>query len=441
MTKIDILDRLANKQAKIGVVGMGYVGLPLALSLAEAGFSVMGIDINSEKIKALAAGMLVLAENEPGLLGLLRRVRRKKKCQFSPKVENLRSCDAVVIAVQTPLKKNSILPDYSILKQAITDTAANMQQGVLLVIQSTIAPGSSYKFIIPWIKRSRGFNAEVDYQYAYVPERVMPGKLLVSLRDFPRIIGADNKDAAAAAKFLYSPITRGKIDTVSVAVAEVAKVTENSYRYIEINFVNALSILCEEYGVSFEKVRELVNRRDNIRLLQPGAGIGGHCLPKDPWLLVWGEKQSRLRPLFKLCGEINRSMAGHVVGMTKKALEEAGIKLNRANLAILGYSYKEETDDIRDTPAARIAGKLKKLGAKITIHDPYVKSWRGNLSEAVGGKDAVVVLTAHREYQSVSLTKLKKIIKNPIVIDGRQTWDMNKARRLGFKYFRIGDAV
>lgn len=441
MTKIDILDKFANKQAKIGVVGMGYVGLPLALSLAEAGFPVTGIDINSDKIKALSDGLLVLAENEPGLLNLLRRVRSKKKCQFSTRVEDLRSCDAVVIAVQTPLKKNSFLPDYSVLKQAVGDTAANMKKGALLVMQSTIAPGSSYKYIIPWIKRKRGFNAGIDYQYAYVPERVMPGKLLVSLRDFPRIIGADDRIAAEAARLLYASITKGKIDTSPVVTAELAKVTENSYRYMEINFVNALSILCQRHGVSFGKVRELVNRRDNIRLLQPGAGIGGHCLPKDPWLLVLGETQSRLRPLFKLCGEINRSMAGQVVELTKTALGEAGIKLNRANLAILGYSYKEETDDIRDTPAARIADKLKKLGAKITIHDPYVKSFGGNLSEVVRGKDAVVVLTAHRQYRNFSVIKLKKLLKSKIVIDGRQTWDMNKARRLGLKYLRIGDAV
>lgn len=441
MTKIDILDKFANKQAKIGVVGMGYVGLPLALSLAEVGFSVTGIDINSEKIKSLSDGLLVLAENEPGLLDLLRRVRSKKKCQFSAKVEDLRSCDAVVIAVQTPLKKNSFMPDYSVLKQAVGDTAANMKKGALLVMQSTIAPGSSYKYIIPWIKRKRGFNAGIDYRYAYVPERVMPGKLLVSLRDFPRIIGADDRIAAEAARLLYASITKGKIDTSPVVTAELAKVTENSYRYMEINFVNALSILCQRHGASFGKVRELVNRRDNIRLLQPGAGIGGHCLPKDPWLLVSGEKRSRLRPLFKLCGEINRSMAGQVVELTKIGLGEAGIKLNRANLAILGYSYKEETDDIRDTPAARVADRLKKLGVKITIHDPYVKSFGGNLSEVVRGQDAVVVLTAHRQYRNFSVIKLKKLLKSKIVIDGRQTWDMNKARRLGLKYLRIGDAV
>ncbi len=441
MTKIDTLDRFANKQAKIGVVGMGYVGLPLALCLAEAGFSVIGIDINSDKIKSLTEGGLVLAENEPGLLDLLRRVRRKKKCQFSATVEDLRSCDAVVIAVQTPLKKNSFLPDYSVLKKAVSDVAANMKKGTLVVMQSTIAPGSSHKLIIPWIKRKTGFNCGVDYRYAYVPERVMPGKLLVSLRDFPRIIGVDDKDAAGAAKFLYSPITKGKIDTVSVAAAEVAKVSENSYRFMEINFVNALSVLCQRQGVSFEKVRQLVNRRDNIRLLQPGAGVGGHCLPKDPWLLVWRQKQSQLRPLFKLCGEINRSMAGQVVELAKKSLKDAGIKLNRANLAILGYAYKEETDDTRETPATRIVDKLKKLGVRITIHDPYVKDWRGNLSEVVAGKDAVIVLTAHREYRNFPLRKLKKLIKNAIVIDGRQTWNMNEARRLGIKYFRIGDAV
>lgn len=434
MTKTDLLARLANRKARIGVVGMGYVGLPLALCLADAGFWVTGVDINQNKIKALSRGLLVLAGNEPGLLDLLKRVKDRKKCQFSANAADLRSCDAVVIAVQTPLKQKGLVPDYSILKKAVLDTAANIQNGALLVIQSTIAPGTSYKFIFPWIKKT-------DYLYAYVPERVMPGKLLVSLRDFPRIIGADDKTAGEAAKRLYAPVTGGKIDTVSIATAEVAKVTENSYRYVEINFVNALSGLCEKHGVSLETVRELVNRRDNIRLLQAGAGVGGHCLPKDPWLLVWGEKQSRLRHLFKLCREINQSMAGQVVELVNTALTEAGISLKGANLAILGYSYKEETDDIRDTPAERVADKLKKLGAKIVIHDPYIRDFKRDFSEAVAGKDAVVVATAHREYRNFSLEHLKKLLKHPIIIDGRQTWDISRARRLGFKYLRIGDAA
>lgn len=428
-----MLDKLKNRKTKVGVVGMGYVGLPLALSLAEAGFEVIGVDIDETKIKALQKGLLTFAKREPGLGELLTKIHRKGNCVFTKDHKKLVDADAAVITVQTPLMKNRLRPDYRVLLKAVKTASTVLSGGSLFVVQSTIAPGTSRELILPLLSK--------DIFYAYVPERVVPGKMLATLKGLPRIIGADDKISALAAKHLYRPITEGEIDEVDVATAEITKTAENSYRFMDINFANALSLICEELGVSYQDVRRLANRRDNIHLLQPGAGIGGHCIPKDPWLLVWKSKSRHLKNLFKQGKLINSSMPEHLAELVKRGLAGARIPARKAVVAVLGYSYREGSDDTRETPAEAAISYLKKNNIRFVIHDPLVPRFQGDLIKILKGKDAAVVLTAHEEYRKLRPETIKKLLRTPLVIDGRQTWEAGAMRKAGITFLQIGEGV
>lgn len=434
-----LIRRLADRSATVGVVGMGYVGLPLALSLAQEGFKVIGVDIDQKRIKSLSQGKLTFAHNEPDLAALLQKEPKKGRLRLVTDHQELSGCDAVVITVQTPLQRGRLLPDYRILKSAVRDSAAVMKTGALLVVQSTVAPGTSARLIKPLVEKVSPKRLGRKFWYAHVPERIIPGKILETLRDLPRIIGSDDPLSARAARLLYEPITRGQIDEANVVTAEMAKTAENAHRFMDINFANALALLCEEYGVSYQAVRQHANKRDNVHLLQPGAGIGGHCIPKDPWLLVWQHAGGQLERLFREGEKINQLMAAHVVELVKYGLRKVRVHPGQARLAILGYSYREGSDDVRDTPAKRVINKLRRAGMSCSIHDPLVVRYRQDLKQVIEAKDAVVVLTAHQEYRDLPLRLVKRLLKHPLIIDGRQTWDKKKAVKQGFTYLQIGE--
>lgn len=434
-----LLEELKRRRARVGVVGMGYVGLPLALSLAEDGFPVTGLDIDQRKLQSLQKGVLTFAQREPKFSELLRSVLKKNAIAFSSDYGDLRSCRAIVVTVQTPLASDRCSPDYSVLLSAATRVAKVFSPGTLIVIQSTIAPGTSRSLLLPLLMRESKKVVGEDFWYAYCPERVMPGRMLSTLHDLPRIIGGDDVVSRRAATYLYQPITRGRLDATTIVTAEFTKTAENSHRYLEISYANALALLCEQYGISYQDVHRLANMRDNVHLLQPGVGIGGHCIPKDPWLLVWKHPRSVLTRLFRTTDVVNRSMARHVVNLLLRGLREFRVPIKHANIAILGFAFREGSDDIREAPAARVVFILDRKKIRYTIHDSFVPTYQGDVQEILRGKDAVLVLTAHPEYRKLSLPAVKRILKHPLIIDGRQTWDVHRARRLGFLYYQIGD--
>lgn len=440
MTIIERIKKISKGEATIGVVGLGYVGLPLALSLADVGFKVIGVDIDKKRIDGFNRGELIFGSNEPSLLELLSKVGKSGKCKFSTEYDELKDCDVIVVSVQTPLQKSKLVPDYRILKSAVKSVARVISPGVLLVIQSTIAPGTSKSIIWPIVEKISRKTLGQNLFYAYVPERIMPGRILDTLKNMPRIIGADDENSRKAATALYKYVTNAEIDSASVISAEISKTAENSYRFIEINFANALALLCEKHGASFQDVRRLANKHENVKLLWPGAGIGGHCIPKDPWLLAWGKRQSLMGGLFNIGKKINQSMPLHTIELIKLGLNKINIKIKGAEIAVLGVSYREGSDDVRSSPATAVISLLTKVGAKLTIHDSEIPEYRKKeLAEVVKNKHAVVVLTAHEEYRKFSLSKLKGLLKYPLIIDGRQTWDRREAIRLGFTYLQIGE--
>ena len=440
MTINDRIKKIFKREATIGVVGLGYVGFPLALSLADAGFKIIGVDIDKKRVDGFNRGKLIFGESEPGLQELLHKVNKSDKCKFSTQYDELENCDAIVISVQTPLQKDKFVPDYRILKSAVESVARIIPHNSLLVVQSTIAPGTSKSIIRPIVEKISKKTLGKNLFYAYVPERIMPGRTLDTLKNMPRIIGADNEISRKAATALYKYVTNADIDSASVISAEISKTAENSYRFIEINFANALALLCEEYGASYNDVRRLANKHENIKLLWPGVGIGGHCIPKDPWLLVWNKRRNLMGNLFNSGKKINQTMPIHTIDLIKLGLKKIDVKVKDAEIAVLGVSYREGSDDVRSSPASAVISLLIKMGAKLEIHDSEIPEYcNKNLIEVLKDKHAVVVLTAHDEYRKFSLNKLKGLLKFPLIIDGRQTWDRQEAIKLGFTYLQIGE--
>lgn len=440
MTIKERIEKISKGEATIGVVGLGYVGLPLALSLAAAGFKVIGVDIDKKRVDGFNHDKLTFGESEPGLQELLLEVNKSNKCRFSTKYDELEDCDAIVISVQTPLQKDKLTPDYRVLKSAVKSVTKIISPGALLVVQSTIAPGTSRSIIWPIVEKISRKTLGKNLFYAYVPERIMPGRTLDTLKNMPRIIGADDENSRRAATALYKYVTNSDIDSASVISAEISKTAENSYRFMEINFANALALLCEKHGASYQDVRRLANKHENVKLLCPGVGIGGHCIPKDPWLLVWNNRQSLMGNFFSIGKKINQTMPLHTIDLIKQGLKKFNMKINDAEIVILGISYREGSDDIRSSPASAVISGLTKMGAKLTIHDPLVSEYcNQDLSDVVKNKHAVVVLTAHDEYRKFSLNKLKSLLKYPLIIDGRQTWDRQEAIKFGFTYLQIGE--
>lgn len=434
-----LLTRLERKTASVGIVGLGYVGLPLALTLTQAGFHVVGVDINREKVQSLSQGKLPFAQREPGLRALLQKMNALGTCDFSDEFRRLRTLDAIIITVQTPLRGH-LIPDYRILMPAIHSVSSVIKKAALLVVQSTVAPRTSRDQICPLVEKLTAFKIGRDLFYAHVPERVMPGAMLQTLQDLPRIIGADDDISRQAARLLYEPITRGHIDLTDTTTAETAKTAENAHRYAEIQFANALALTCERYGVSYQKVRNLANKRSNVHLLQPGSGVGGHCIPKDPWLLVAKHRKSLLRSLFLVGNAVNEFMVDHTVILVQRGLRKAHVQAKGAQVAVLGYSYREGSDDIRSTPTQGVVEKLHKVGIRCTIHDPLVSLYRRKkIEDVIHGKDAIVIVTAHQEYRDYPLSRIKQLLKHPIIIDGRQTWSRKEVVKHGFIHLQIGE--
>jgi UDP-N-acetyl-D-mannosaminuronic acid dehydrogenase len=308
----------------------------------------------------------------------------------------------------------------------------------------------------PLLEKVSSMEAGRDFFLAFSYERVMVGRLIKNMIDLPRVVGGLNEESTERAMELYGHIVRAKLCPTDILTAEVAKVVENTYRDVNIAFSNEVALICESLGVDAFKVRELVNTLPNdpsnqatnpVRnMLFPGAGTGGHCLPKDPWLLKYGlDTYGRSKFFPKIIvdsREINDSMPLHVVDLVEDALAERGKKLKGAKVAVLGVAFLENSDDTRNTPSATLYVELKKRGANPVLHDPIVRDFElpitSDLDEAVANADAVVISTKHREYLKMDLEKLKERLNTPILIDGRNAFSSETASRAGLTYRGIG---
>lgn len=431
---------IATKNARLAVIGLGYVGLPVAAMFADSGFDVLGVEIRTDRVKMINAGKSPIDGDEPGLEELLNRVVVSNKLRATAYYEDLRDRDVILIDVETPVDETHV-PRYEALKSACRNLASVMKNGALVIIESTIAPGTIRGTVLPLLQE-KGLILNQDFYLGNCPERVMPGKLLANLRLMSRVCGGSSPDTAATMISLYRTIVETDLDPADWATAELVKTVENTYRDVQIAFANEVALICEQAGADVFRVRELVNKSPFRQMHIPGAGVGGHCIPKDPWLLAYGVQDSdvplRLIPAARA---VNDGMPRHMVDLVEKALSRQNKKISQSRVLVMGYAYLENSDDTRNSPSSALVGGLDALGAEVVIHDPFVEEYKGDLFAKADGCDAAVIMVRHEEYLHLELAALKAKLRTPILVDGRRTFDPIKVQESGFDYTGVGLAV
>jgi UDP-N-acetyl-D-glucosamine dehydrogenase len=366
------IGRVGRREARVGIVGLGYVGLPLALLFSDEGFRVTGLDIDPEKVAKLNRAESYIQRIEPEHLRAARRVGFHATTDFASVAE----LDAVLICVPTPLHEDHT-PDLSFVEATIEALAPHLHRGQLVVLESTTYPGTTEEIIVATIERhgqrvSR-VGAEAGVMVAFSPEREDPGNTTTPRRDIPKVIGGVDAAASEAACALYGAIFARTIALSSAAAAEMTKLLENIYRSVNIALVNEMKQLCLRLGLDiWEVIGAAATKPFGFQAFYPGPGVGGHCIPVDPFYLSWKAKQFGFETRFiALAGEINESMPGYVVETTARALERQGAQLAGAKVLVLGVAYKRDVDDLRESPALVIIDLLRRAGAEVRFNDPF----------------------------------------------------------------------
>lgn len=441
---------MVKKQNKtVAICGLGYVGYPVAMLFADAGFNVIGIDILEERVKRLNKGENPIKGQEPGLDKLVENVFKVGNFRASSNMEEYRLADYIIVAVQTPVAEENKKPTYENLKGALKDVGKNMKKGVTIIIESTIAPGTMEHVVKPILEKESGMTVGKDFYLANCPERLMPGHLLENIRYYNRVVGGWTPKSAQNVIDLYKYVVKGELQPTDCITAEIVKAGENTYRDVQIAFANEMALLCEAYGANVWKVRELINdckkvtdtRPEALRQMHfPGAGVGGHCIPKDSWLLIHGVRDIVNPQLIPTARYINDFMPVHMYDLFKDAVKEAGKKLKDMKVLVLGYAYDANSDDDRNTPTEVLLSKLKKAGIKYEVHDSYIEDYKGDILKMMKGKDAIVLMTAHDEYRKIKYKDMvDSMKKKPILVDGRNVYNKEKARKVGLIYKGVGN--
>jgi len=433
----------------VAICGLGYVGYPVAMLFADAGFDVIGVDILEDRVKRLNGGENPIKGQEPGLDDLVEEVFKKGNFRATADMKEYNLADYIIVAVQTPVAEENKKPTYENLKGALRGIGKNMKKGVTVIIESTIAPGTMEHVVKPILEEESGLKAGEDFLLANCPERLMPGHLLENIRYYNRVVGGWTPESAKKVKGLYKNVVKGELQETDCITAEIVKAGENTYRDVQIAFANEMALLCEAYGANVWKVREFINnckkvtetRPEALRQMHfPGAGVGGHCIPKDSWLLIHEVRDIVNPKLIPTARYINDFMPLHMFDLLKDGLKEVGKKLTDVNVLVLGYAYDANSDDDRNTPTVPFIEKLKENKVKFEIQDPVIKDYKGDVKEMLKGKDAIVLMTGHDEYKELAYKDISKLMnKNPLIIDGRNIFDKEDARKNGFVYKGVGN--
>ncbi len=427
----------------ICVVGLGYVGTPVAALFARSGLMVTGIDVDQGKVDAINNGVYPFEGEEPGMAEIVQQVVGSGHLKATTDPTAIQPADAVLVCVQTPFDVETMEPNYSALKAALANIGRNLKPGALVVVESTLAPTTMDHLVRPTLEEASGLEAGKDFLLGHCPERVMPGRLVHNLTNYGRALGAVNAQTHRRMRELYGRIVKDELVEVDLVTAEVIKTFENTYRDVQIALANEFAKYCDLLGVDLFTVRKDINRFPNRQMLLPGTGVGGHCIPKDTYLLAYGTKHAFRPELMLMARKINDSMPQYTAEKALALLREAGVEPKEARVGVLGYSYLGDSDDTRSTPSEQVVKSLEPHVKEIRIHDPYVKKAPGRTIEAdleavVQGADLLVVSTAHSLYQNADLRKLGKAMRTRAIVDGRHVFGRAVAEQAGFFYAGIG---
>jgi UDP-N-acetyl-D-glucosamine dehydrogenase len=418
--------RFREHRAKVGVIGLGYVGLPLLRTAAERGFSAIGFDIDQYKVDLLNAGGSYLAHISPESIA---RIRRSGHLAATGDFSRLGEVDAIVLCVPTPLTKQRE-PDLSFIVSTTEAVAPHLRPGHLVVLESTTYPGTTREVMQPILERS-GMRSGQDFFLAYSPEREDPGNAEFATADIAKIVGGDGPDALRLARALYDGIVTRTVPVSSLKTAEAVKLTENIFRSVNIALVNELKIVFEAMGIDVWEVIEAAKTKPfGYMPFYPGPGLGGHCIPIDPFYLTWKAREFSIATRFiELAGEINTAMPMRVVEKTVEALSERAARaLKGAKILMIGVAYKKNVDDTRESPALTIMELLERRGAVVSFHDPFLAEiprtrehaqFAGRRStpltdDTAAAFDAAIICTDHDPVDYELL-----VTRCPLVIDTR----------------------
>ena len=422
--KKQLLTKIKNKTAILGVIGLGYVGLPLAVEKAKAGYKTIGFDVQEKKVRWVNEGHNYIGDIVDSDL---KEVVDKGLLRVTSDFSFLKDIDTVCICVPTPLDIYQ-QPELSYVKNSAENIAKCLHSGMLVILESTTYPGTTEEMVKPILEEKSGLKCGREFFLAFSPERIDPGNLKYKISNTPKIIGGVTPDCTEVAASLYRQVLQGKVYTVSSPkVAEMEKIYENTFRNVNIALANEMAILCNKMGIDIWEVIEAAKTKPyGFMPFYPGPGIGGHCIPLDPFYLTWKAREYNYHTRFiELAGEINRNMPEYIVERTSKILSQKFKKsLNGAKVLLLGVAYKKDIDDLRESPALEIIKKLEEENAVVSYYDPYIpkfvnngkkyKSLKELKAEEIKEKDIIIIITDH------SMINYEVIVKNAkIVFDTR----------------------
>jgi UDP-N-acetyl-D-glucosamine dehydrogenase len=397
--------------ATVGIIGLGYVGLPLAVAFAQEGCEVIGVDVDSRKVDAIAAGESYIEDVPSEVLSSV-----SERIHASTRYAQLAKADAVLMCLPTPLTPNRE-PDLGPLVEATRALAEVLQADQLVVLESTTYPGTTRERVAPLLEES-GLAAGRDFHLVFSPERVDPGRTDFTLRTTPKVLGGLTPACAERAEALYGLVCDQLVRVSSPEAAELTKLLENIFRSVNIALVNELAMLTDRMGIDvWEVVEAAATKPYGFMRFEPGPGMGGHCLPVDPFYLSWRAREFDIATEFiELAGKVNQQMPYHCVAKVQRALNDAGLSVKGARVAVLGVSYKPGVGDLRESPALKIIALLRELGGQVRYHDPHVPALAdlglssSPLQELLGDSDLVLIVTAHPEVDHDLVAKRARLV-------------------------------
>ena len=425
-----LLERIQSRRARTGVVGLGYVGLPLAVELAKAGFHATGIDLDERKIQAISEGRSYIPDVASADIAALTKAGKLDATTDFGVVKDL---DTINICVPTPLRKTKD-PDMSYIVSAVESIAKHLHPGLLVVLESTTYPGTTEEVVQPLLEAT-GLKAGEDFFIAFSPERVDPGNPTFQTHNVPKVVGGLTPDCSRLAAALYGSAIETIVPVSSTRVAEMVKLLENTFRAVNIGLVNELALMCDRMNIDVWEVVDAAKTKPfGFMAFYPGPGLGGHCIPIDPFYLSWKAKQSGFDPRFiELAGHINGGMPHYVVDKVAEALNTKRKAINGSRILVMGVAYKRDIDDMRESPALDVMGLLHEKGAQIEYADPFVpevhgREWSGrfDIRAVTAGRgsyakyDCVVIVTDHKttDYEALAaeadlIVDTRNAIKKP----------------------------